>query len=1080
MRGLGKYTIPIIGVLSSGKSTFINGLFLNNSILEVGMGHTTKFICIIRHQHELESGKYRFTKVKINSDSLIKDGDTIEDEIAIKNKIIEINKKEVVSEEILNNFYLLELNIHLIDDTKLNDELLKDIDFLDIPGLDFFEAKKNSQNEIESKKITNIFKNFKEKLKYFIIIFDCLCLHHDTAFSILEKIKNEFNIELKNNLIVINKINLMPEKTAEEIKEYFIQELLKKPDIINHNKNTILLLNAEKIILQQQYKKRFDLFIKYFYYLFCEFTLEKRTTEENIKNSFLDYIIDFIDKKKEELNIGDIDTNNITNYEEVIKPAFEQIYTNAYHSEQTEYIQEETKEDFFNDLNKDFFFELYYLYSNNFIKYDLNEYNEAKKEITNYLKMICNNKEDIKIKVDDNIKEKKNKNLSFIKKLDEFMKSNILTQYESGNNVNDNLNREFNKILKEMNQRKNLIVNAFLNHQFRISVVGLSSVGKSYFINCLIGKEILETGSGETTQFGLIIENHDSDEVSLWRAKYKYICDENGKEYLIFEKDKDSFVNGFDNVKNHLLLLNKNKIHQEKDNIEDKIDLFRFWILKIRISMCQFKNFNIQILDFPGLGTSIKYVETEIFKNLISTSNIIFHILDYNRLGEADKEISNNINKYINDYRLDPYFASKNTLYLLNKLNPPTNEEINYEDKISGIFGYKKELIDFIEINNKFYDDVIKVTNFTFSSYLKKNYDNYQRRYKKRYQDFVKFFNAFNKNKILNIDNSKQIIKDKAIEEFQLFLSKEDKEEHEKIIFEHINNDENFKNNLLYFYTIEKINLDKNGTLEKIDKMNNIIIEKFGYTRDYFKKIIKDFILNINKLLQNILDSRSIPKHDLEGIINQFKDEFISKYDELIKMYSNNFESLKNNSKSKLESLKEQSYKKYLGILGIDKTKIRADIQNFIQETANAYNRVNKEYFTLLIQNQLNESLKQIILNYEEKRNSNKKGKKMEFSEFKKFINENIHIIENDNIELVPVEPEECDCCDYTEEKKNAYLNDKFQSEEEKLQRYFSILKENSIKQRNINFVDYLMKLYSSFGDYNQEEKRNISLIKLS
>lgn len=63
-------------------------------------------------------------------------------------------------------------------------------------------------------------------------------------------------------------------------------------------------------------------------------------------------------------------------------------------------------------------------------------------------------------------KKKKNKNLSFIKKLDEFMKSNILTQYESGNNVNDNLNREFNKILKEMNQRKNLIVNAFLNHHF--------------------------------------------------------------------------------------------------------------------------------------------------------------------------------------------------------------------------------------------------------------------------------------------------------------------------------------------------------------------------------------------------------------------------------------------------------------------------------------------------------------------------------------------------------------------------------------------------------------------------------------
>ena len=52
---------------------------------------------------------------------------------------------------------------------------------------------------------------------------------------------------MENNLIVINKINLMPEKTVDEIKEYFIGELLKKPDIINHNKNVILPLNVEKI-----------------------------------------------------------------------------------------------------------------------------------------------------------------------------------------------------------------------------------------------------------------------------------------------------------------------------------------------------------------------------------------------------------------------------------------------------------------------------------------------------------------------------------------------------------------------------------------------------------------------------------------------------------------------------------------------------------------------------------------------------------------------------------------------------------------------------------------------------------------
>ena len=265
---------------------------------------------------------------------------------------------------------------------------------------------------------------------------------------------------------------------------------------------------------------------------------------------------------------------------------------------------------------------------------------------------------------------------------------------------------------------------------------------------------------------------------------YKYIHDENGKEYIIFEKDNNSFVSGFDNVKKHLLLLNKNKIHQEKDNIQDRKDLFRFWILKIRIAMWQFKNFNIQI---------------------------IFHVIDYYKIGEEDREISNIINKYVNDFRLDPYFASKNTLYLLNKLNPSIKEEIKYEDKISEIFGLKKELIDFIEINNKFYDDMIEVTNFTFSNYLKKNYDRYQQRFKKRYSDFVKFFNAFNKindneEKILNIDNNAQVVKDQAIEDFQYFLSKDNKKEYEKIICDYKNENNNLKNNNKYFYKKEKKN----------------------------------------------------------------------------------------------------------------------------------------------------------------------------------------------------------------------------------------------------------------------------------
>ena len=1079
MKGLAKYTIPIIGVLSSGKSTFINGLLLNKTILEVGMSHTTKFICIIRYKNSLANGKYRFTKVKLDSNSgLIKDGDTLEDENEIKNKIKELNTKEVVSEYIINNIYLLESNIHLIDDEKENYELLKDIDFMDIPGLDFFESKKESKDEIESKKILNIFKNFKNRLKYFIIVFDCLRLHHDTAFTILEKLKTEFNLQIENNLIIINKINLMPEKNVNEIKEYFIQELLKKPDVINHNKNILLPLNAEKILLQQQYKKDFYSFIKYFYYLFCEDTLKKGYKDENY---FMNFIMNFIDKKKEELKIESIDISKIDNYLKEIKPALEQIYTNNYHSEQTKNIEEESKEDFFNDLNIDFFCELYYLYSNNLIEYDLAEYKEAKQEIFNYLKKIKKIKENQQKEKEDIIKEK-NDNLLFIKKLDEFLNLNLLNQTEStsGKNPDNKLNREFHNILREINQRKNLIVNAFLNTQFRISVVGLSSAGKSYIVNCLIGQKILETGSGETTQFGLIIENHDSDEVSLSRAKYKYIEDENGKEYLIFEKDNDSFVSGFDKVKETLLLLNKNKIHQEKDISQDKNELFRFWILKIRINMCQFKNFNVQIIDFPGLGTSMKYNETEIFKNLLSTSNIIFHVIDFYRMGEADREINDSINICVNDFRMDPNFARKNTLYLLNKLNPLKDNDTKYEDKISEIFGYKKDIIDIIEINNKFYDDVIEVTNFTFSNYIKKNYDKYKQRYKNRYSDFISFFNAFNKikeneEKSLDVEAYNQIAKDKAIEEFNDFLSKDDMDEYETIIYDDINENEKFKNNILYCYIKEKIKLDKNGTLAKIDKINNFIIEKFGNNREYFKKIIKAFTEDINKLLANILNSRSIPKEELDKIKDEFKAEIILNYEKLYKLYSNNFAELTDTVKDKFNELKKKSYKNFSAI---DKSKIREDIQIFIEQIINNYNKRNKEYFNVIIQNELYKSLTNIILNYEQRKNINKKQTKIEFSEFKEFIKNNIDIIQNENIDLENVETEKDECCGYSEEKKNAYLKKKCEDEIKKLDKYFKILIGNCEKQKIKYINNYSVKLSTYFGEYNREEKKNIITIK--
>jgi len=102
----------------------------------------------------------------------------------------------------------------------------------------------------------------------------------------------------------------------------------------------------------------------------------------------------------------------------------------------------------------------------------------------------------------------------------------------------------------------------------------------------------------------------------------------------------------------------------------------------------------------------------------------------------------------------------------------------------------------------------------------------------------------------------------------------------------------------------------------------------------------------------------------------------------------------------------------------------------------------------------------------------------MEFSEFNEFIKDNINVIENENIELENVETEKDECCGYSEEKKNQYLEEKLNDEKKKLHKYFQILKENSEKQKNKYINNYLVKLSAYFGEYNKEEKKNIISIQ--
>ena len=121
--------IPIIGTISSGKSTFLKA-FLGVNMLQTGASTTTKFVCIIKNS--FKNCFYHVIPKNKNGIKFIKEGDEITDVEEIKKKIEHINYN--LSEKVCSKndiFYILETPIKNIK----NVELLNSCYFMDIPGL---------------------------------------------------------------------------------------------------------------------------------------------------------------------------------------------------------------------------------------------------------------------------------------------------------------------------------------------------------------------------------------------------------------------------------------------------------------------------------------------------------------------------------------------------------------------------------------------------------------------------------------------------------------------------------------------------------------------------------------------------------------------------------------------------------------------------------------------------------------------------------------------------------------------------------------------------------------------------------
>ena len=149
----------VLGMISSGKSTFLNSIF-GFSYLQANDNITTKFICIIRYNPNLKKSKFYKLKLlekkdKKNEFIYLKEGKEFLGKKEIKEKIKSINEEQHNSSEpnYANLFWMLEINEILFKDKKFMEEN----DFYDIPGLNKYMINKedntlNNENQIIQEK----------------------------------------------------------------------------------------------------------------------------------------------------------------------------------------------------------------------------------------------------------------------------------------------------------------------------------------------------------------------------------------------------------------------------------------------------------------------------------------------------------------------------------------------------------------------------------------------------------------------------------------------------------------------------------------------------------------------------------------------------------------------------------------------------------------------------------------------------------------------------------------------------------------------------------------------------------------
>jgi len=1004
--------IVVIGMISSGKSTFLNSL-LGITYLETKDDVTTKFVTIIRYNENLKEPKFYHLKVikeenckdqqeknekiknlfsivndtdkeKENLYNFVKDGEESIGEKNIIKKIEEINKTEKGNQEpkYENLFYMLETNITNIE----NKEFLKTHDFYDIPGLNEYivsdkkdvkeekkeniEEKNNNSNqrneEIEETEedmryIKGIFQYLKKKIEREIIIFSSETYYKPQNIQIIKEIKKELDTPIYGNLVILNKIDICDdrEKTISNCKQFFVNYC--ETEIFNIFKNTFVPLNSMQFKNEILMKNNYENYYLYYFNNYIEKYI--RVKEEETKNikkiPFIEFIMNEVSKgiKKEEQKefIDNLIEDFDDDYLDMIKKVYEKVKKNS--NEIIDYgINFDVDEDEDGDENQSLIImkAFYQKYSK---KINFPKYSESVQLILDYF---------------NKFNEFKDKNPSNMEKAplpEEIAQNNDQKAIEILKKIFDKLKKYVNEydkdnIINILNENLIMMEKFILNdRKIYIPFIGVSSAGKSTILNCIVGYKLFPEAKEECTTRGIIIEYTDNnDKVELYETQI-----DSERNYYVFSP-KTKVADGYKDVRDYLRSLNYKYSKDESKH---------FYIVKT--TMKGFDDFGfsdelkkrILLVDLPGSDTKDNQFNAKdrhnksVYEKLLSISSSFVYINKGRAINETNnqtllKKLYSNIQ---GSSRLGSNDYLKACLFVINLFQRVSQEELNLVQIKKDLSTILFNTPDNYEQINSIYFNAKNYYDYLVNSYLLLDHEATLNKYEEIYKN-TDSHPLFGKDNFIKfcLKQLKQKLKDLGIKYKEKEIANcppEFLQEIEGIFKEKA---ENLK---------ESIAESDKKNIKQVANMFNWLKDEKVYTQmdSYKNSYCHDFL--------------EILKNQIEFSKNYKDEDYIKKLKAILKyfdtFFSKDIKDDKNESidikkfKEKREELKAK-FKENLKIISVDdlfynaKEELEANIKIYKEQGKKMINEgKNPEEISQIVQDGLDSFLKKLDNNLNEK-----------------------------------------------------------------------------------------------------------------